>query len=106
MRKLAPLLLVLVASAAVADGVELIVATRFDYPNCSASGSASQTVTGGTYLMRVTDEDVSICYAATCAADGEKFPAGTVMLITFNGNQAVTCRSANATGDVTFTKAR
>lgn len=107
MRKLVYLLLLLVAGfAAAGTGITLIPGTRFEYTNCSSSGSASQTVTSNTYLLRVADEDVFVCYAATCAAAGEKFPMGTVMLLTFNGDTSFSCRSANSTGDVVLTKAQ
>ncbi len=87
MRKLL-LLLALASTAAIAGGIQLDTAKRFEFTNCEAGGSAAQTLTEGTYLFRVTTEDVWICYAATCAAAGEKFGAGIA-----------------ATGDAIFTGA-
>lgn len=108
MRKLALLCSLLVAGIAVAGGITLApspTTNRFEFTDCSSGGSASQSVFRGTYLFRVTTEDVFICYAATCATLGEKFPSGTVMLISFNATTTVSCRSAASTGDAIFTPA-
>lgn len=100
------LLLSLLASAAFAGGIALNTGVRFEFTDCASGGSASQAVTEGTYLMRVTDADTFICYAATCAAGGEKFPAGTVVLITVGrAGQTMSCRSGAGTGDVILTLA-
>ena len=105
MRKLL-LLLALVGGTAMAGGLMLDPAVRFEFTNCEAGGSAAQTVTEGTYLFRVTTEDVWICYASTCAAGGEKFGAGMAMVLSIGrSGQAVSCRSAGATGDAIFTRA-
>lgn len=92
------------------SGIPLDTDKRVEFINCSASGSAAQTfTTEGTYLFRVTDTDVFLCFAAssaTCAEGGEKFPAGTVMLLTIpRDKKSVACRSASATGDAIFTLA-
>ena len=98
--------LCLVPLAALAGGIQLLTATRFEFTDCASGGSASQTLTVGTYLMRVTDADVWVCYAATCASGGERFPSGTVMLLAIpGGGKQVTCRSSASTGDVIFTSA-
>lgn len=108
------LLLLLVASPDLAEaqwgpdalGIRLDVSRRFVFTDCAAGGSASQTVTEGTYIARFLTEDIWICYAATCAANGEKFGAGTVMMLYIPaGGQVVSCRSAGATGDFVLTGA-
>lgn len=99
----AVLALTLAPIAAAAGGVILNPVVRFEFTDCAAAGSASQTIFAGSYLMRVTTEDVFICYAATCAAGGEKFPAGMVLLVAFQANQQVSCRSAASTGDLILT---
>jgi len=102
--KIAALATLLLASVALAAaGVSLTPSTRFEFTDCASGGSSAQTVTAGTYLLRVTDENTFICYAATCAAGGEKFPMGTVMLLAFGGSQSVSCRSSASSGDVILT---
>lgn len=109
MRRLALLAAALLATVAVAGGIVLNTATRAEFTNCAAGGSVAQTLAVGTYLVRVTDADAWLCFAAsgsTCAADGEKFPSGTVILLAITGNKAsVSCRSSASTGDVIFTAA-
>ncbi len=106
MRLLLLLTALLVGGAALAAGVALDTSRRFEFTDCAAGGSAAQTLTLGTYLFRVTTEDVFICFAATCASGGEKFPTGTVMLVSIGrGGSSVSCRSALATGDAIFTAA-
>ena len=70
-----------------------------------SGGSSSTTLVAGVkYLFRVTDSDVFLCFAATCAAGGEKFPMGTVMLLRASADQTtISCRSSASTGDVIFT---
>lgn len=92
-------------------GVPIDTGTRFVFTDCSSGGSAAQTMTaGGDFLFRVTDADVFLCFAAsasTCAADGEKFPLGTVMILTIPRDKpSVSCRSAASTGDAVFTASR
>ena len=104
------LVVLVVAGMALAGGIALDTSTRFEFTDCAAGGSAAQTVTGGyTYLLRVTDSDVSLCIAesgATCAAGGEKFPMGTVLLLTVPGaSKSMACRSAGSAGDVALTRA-
>ncbi len=108
MRKLWPLLLL--AGAALAAPLTLDPSVRYEFTDCASGGSAAQSLTAGRkYLMRVTDESVFVCLAATgstCSSGGEKFPAGTVVLINVTDSlKSVSCRSANSTGDVIFTKA-
>lgn len=99
-------LLSLLASAAFAGGIALNTGVRFEFTDCASGGSSSQAVTEGTYLMRVTDADSFLCYAGTCAANGEKFPAGTVMLLTVGrAGQTMSCRSSASTGDIILTLA-
>lgn len=96
------------AVAAVAQTLDTSV--RAELTDCASGGSAAGTlIAGETYLMRLsTDSDAFVCFAAsasTCAAGGEKFPAGFAMKVTVNGNQAsVSCRSTASTADVIFTK--
>lgn len=93
-----------------AQNFSLKPAVRFQFLNCEAGGSASQQVTAGRYAVRILQEDVFICYAATCAAGGEPFPSGTTMLLTVEAEsssvryQTVSCRSSAATGDLYFTR--
>ena len=111
MRKLMrwPVLLVLFALSAAAGGIVLNTSRRFEFTDCAVGGSAAQTVTGGTYLLRITDADTFLCFAdsgSTCAAGGEKLPNGTVILLTIgNGGQSVSCRSVGSVGDAIFTSA-
>lgn len=116
MRKALLLLTVLLAVAApvvalAATGVALNTGLRTEMTDCASGGSASSTLKPNvTYLFRVTDSDTFLCFAATCAAGGEKFPVGTVMLLatTANGGSDVTisCRSSASTGDLIFTQAQ
>lgn len=106
MRKLALAAALLVAGLAVAGGIPINTAVRYEFTDCASGGSASQAVPEGTYLMRVTDADVFICYAATCAAGGEKFPSGTVMLLTLpRGGITASCRSTGSNADIILTSA-
>lgn len=109
MRKTFLLLLALVSLVASADGVLLDTSKRFEFTDCSSGGSSAQTITEGTYLLRITDESTWLCFAAsssTCATLGEKFPSGTVMKITIpRSGLSVSCRSAASGGDAIFTSA-
>lgn len=106
MRTSAILVALAIGTAAVAAPLVLTVGTRFEFTDCSSSGSSAQSVTKASYLMRVTDSDVFVCLAATCAAGGEKFPVGTVLLVDFpETTQSVSCRSTGSAGDVILTKA-
>ena len=109
MRRFALVAAFLLATAAVAGGIALNTSRRFEFTDCSSGGSTAQTVTGDQYLLRVTDADVSLCIAesgATCATGGEKFPAGTVVLLTVPGaSKSIACRSSSSTGDAIFTGA-
>lgn len=115
MRKAALLTILLAVTAPVvalaATGVALNTGLRTEMTDCASGGSASSTLKPNvTYLFRVTDSDTFLCFAATCAAGGEKFPVGTVMLLatTNNGGSDVTisCRSSASTGDLIFTQAQ
>jgi hypothetical protein len=91
---------------ALAGGIALDTSVRYEFTDCASGGSSSQSLVENLYLMRVTDSDVWVCYAATCAAGGERFPVGSVVLITMpRGPTSVSCRSSASTGDVIFTKA-
>lgn len=108
MRKLGLVLALLAAGAAVAGS--LYPAGRVEFENCSASGSSAQAlVRGNTYLMRVFDEGVWVCFAAsasTCATGGDRFGPGFAMKFTVSGDlKSTSCRSTGATGDVIFTPA-
>jgi hypothetical protein len=108
MRSLARVL-ALVGLAALLSAQTLDTAVRSEVTDCASGGSAAGTLTAGeTYLMRVTDADTFVCFAAsasTCAANGEKFPQGTIIRMTANGNQVSwSCRSSGSNGDVIFTK--
>lgn len=89
------------------SGIPLDTGTRVEFTDCSSGGSSAQTFSEGTYLFRVTGDDVFLCFAAsaaTCAANGEKFPQGTVMLLTIpRDKRSVACRSSTSTGDAIFT---
>lgn len=107
---LAALFLVALPVVALAGGVPLHTGVRFEFTDCASGGSAAQTVTAGTYLLRVTDSDAFICFAAsgaTCASGGEKFPMGTVMLLEVKaGLPSLACRSSGSSGDVILTLAQ
>lgn len=103
MRKLA-LLVCLVGCGALAGALTLDTGRRFEFTDCASGGSAAQTLTVGQYLMRITDADVYVCYAATCASGGERFASGTIIGIAVGlGGQQVSCRSTTSTGDAIFT---
>ena len=105
MRKLL-LLLALVSTAAVAGGITFDISHRYEFTDCNADGTTTpaQTLGTGTYLFRVTTEDVWVCFAATCSTGGEKFPAGMALIISIGrGGQVMSCRSASSTGDAIFT---
>lgn len=110
MRKLALVAVLLFASLAVAAGLALDTSQRFEFTDCASGGSAAQTVTEGQYLMRVTDTDVYMCTAdsgSTCATGGERFPVGTVIVVTFGrGGKSTSCRSSASTGDLILTAVR
>ena len=111
MRRLALLAVALLAVAALGfSSIPLDTNVRFEFTDCASGGSVAQTVTGGSYLFRVTDADVFVCFAesaSTCATGGEKFPSGTVMLLTVPGvSKSMSCRSSASTGDAIFTRAQ
>lgn len=109
MRKLWPLALLL-AGVAIAGPVTMYPGNRKEFTDCSATGSAAQTLTADrSYLMRVTGEDTFVCFASsgsTCASGGEKFGAPFAAVVNITSDlKSVSCRSPNATGDVIFTQA-
>lgn len=103
-RALLALVVALVASVATAQ-ITLMTGLRTELTDCASGGSGSASlVSGQKYLMRVTDSDAFLCFAATCAGGGEKFPVGTLLLIRVNSEQTtVSCRSSASTGDFIFT---
>lgn len=103
MKRIGIVFLLLLGGVAVAAGVNLDTSTRYEFTDCESGGSASQSIARGTYLFRVTDADLWICKAATCATGGEKFPSGLVMKLSFGAATTVSCRSTNADGDAIFT---
>lgn len=78
-----------------------------DFTDCSSSGSSAQLLHGGDYVLTVTDEDVWLCWAATCGSGGRRWPVGTVINLHFGGGSGndtqLSCRSAGSTGDANFT---
>lgn len=77
------------------------------FTNCDAGGSAAQTLTKDRlYVMSVFDEEVFVCFAATgstCASGGIRVAPGVVKKLAITDDiDSVSCRSAGATGDVTF----
>ena len=108
MRKTALLVSLFLASVALAGlpGIILNPNSTYDFADCASGGSSSLNLPSGTYLLTVTDSDVFICFASTCAAGGRKFPQGTVMGIAIGSSGSdISCRSAASTGDVQFTLA-
>lgn len=108
MRKLG-LTLVLLPLLALAGGLPLDTTVRTEFTDCASGGSSAQAlVRDAQYLMRITDADTFVCFAATgstCATGGEKFPSGTVVLLTITGSQvSASCRSSASTGDAIFTR--
>lgn len=101
-------------------GIALKTTPRYEFTNCAAAGSVAQTVTGGEYLLRVTDADSRVCITETANPDagtscgfydggtpGEMFPSGTVMKLQVPGaSKSVSCSSSAATGDVYLTGAQ
>lgn len=98
----------LALSAFAVSGFRLDTANRIEFTDCSASGSSGQTFSfkngPATFLVRVTDEDSSLCLASTCASGGEKFPKGTMIAVTFGSGDVVSCRSTGSTGDIIITR--
>jgi len=97
--------------AVAATGISLNTGVRTELTDCASGGSSSATLKPNTtYLFRVTDSDTFLCFAGTCAAAGEKFPVGTVMLFATTNNNGsdvtISCRSAASTGDLIFTQAQ
>lgn len=95
--------------ATMLSGQTYDTSARSELTDCASGGSLAGTLTAGeTYVMRVTEADTFVCFASsasTCAAGGEKFPAGWGQRLTINGNQVSwSCRSSTSTGDVIFTK--
>lgn len=108
MRRLLPLLallVVLLVPLLALSQVTLTTGLRSELTDCASGGSSSTTLVAGVkYLFRVTDSDVFLCFAGTCASGGEKFPMGTVMLLRATSDQTtISCRSSASTGDVIFT---
>lgn len=106
MRKPVALLVALLGLAfggVAAAQIVLQVDTRLETADCASGGSSIGTTKAGKYLLRVTDKDTFICWAATCATGGEKFPLGTVVLLRFPVAQALSCRSSDSTGDAALT---
>lgn len=103
MRKLLPVLALVALAGFTPDPTGL---KTFD--NCSASGSAAQTLTADrTYLLKVFDEEVFICHAATgstCASGGMRYGSGFAGKVHITADlKSVSCRSTGATGDADFT---
>jgi hypothetical protein len=109
MKRLALLAVALLSTAALAGALAVSWGSGYTFTDCAAAGSASQAVAGGTYLVAVTDADVWVCQAATCATGGTRLPSGSVVLVgvPFNSGSGTTfsCRSAASTGDLSFTPA-
>ena len=103
MRKLVALVPLLLGAGALAAGVTIYPAVRYEFTDCASGGSAAQTVAAGSYLFRVTDADTWLCFAATCASGGEKFPSGSMLLLNIPATTSVSCRSGG-TGDLIFTR--
>lgn len=102
-------MLTLTLALALAGGLPLDTSVRTEFTDCASGGSSAQAlVKDRQYLMRVTDADTFVCFAesaSTCASGGEKFPVGTVVLLTITGAQvSASCRSSTSTGDVIFTR--
>lgn len=109
MRQTIHLLLALLlglASPAGARGISIDPSKRYEFTDCAAAGSTAQTVAEGVYLTRFLTEDIWVCYAGTCGTGGEKFGAGTVMMLSIGrGGQLMSCRSSGSTGDLVLTGA-
>lgn len=104
MRRFFLFLAFLLAGPAFSGGIQMDPAKRFEFTDCSSSGSSSQTVTAGTYITRIVDEKVWICYSTTCSSGGEVYPAGAVVMFTIpRGGQDISCRSLGNTGDLIYT---
>lgn len=99
------LLVTLLAATAFAAGITLDPLTRFEFTDCASGGSANQTLTENQYLLRITDADVWVCWAATCASGGERFPVGFAAVLTIpRGGSQLSCRSTASNGDAIFTR--
>lgn len=90
--------------------IQFVPGVTYDFANCATDGGAAQTLHSGPYVMTVTDEDVWLCWAATCPqGSGRRFPVGTVMLVGFGlgsgADTQLSCNSTGATGDLGFTRA-
>ena len=92
-----------------AGGVTVDPSVRQGSPDSPWGGSPAHPLSAGRkYLRRVTDADDFTCFASTgstCAAAGEKFPAGMAMIIFISSDlKSVSCRSTGSNGDLIFTK--
>lgn len=104
--------LVLLPVLAIAAGGAILLDTsnRLEITDCLASGGDagtawSGTLTEGSYLLRVTGEDIFVCLASTCVSGGEKFPSGTVLMIAVpRGGMTLSCRGTGS-GDLIVTRA-
>lgn len=83
------------------DGFVLDTATTLSASNCASGGTSIGTSEEYTrYWVRTFDEDVWLCYAATCAAGGVRLAPGSSVLLLFRSAQALSCRSTSSTGDI------
>jgi hypothetical protein len=108
MRKLALALVLGLAGGALAGGLSFGSLTpSLSFASCPAIGSDGGTLLEGSYLMSVTGEDVALCSAWTpCRTGGTTFPQGSLVVLTVGrGGQNYSCRSAGASGNVSFTPA-
>ena len=109
MKKTVAVVLLLIASIALAAKGYSLQATRFEIDDCATGGDTAVSPTAGVYLLRVLDEDTFICIAAsgaTCASGGDEYPVGTVIPVEFGGTVSLNCRSGGGLGDVKLQKVR
>ncbi len=112
-------LIAVVPSVAQAGGLSLNTAKRAEIDDCPTAGGDGGAATRSDlegpaqYLMRVTDEDVWVCFGVldggvqnTCPTGGERFSKGNMLLLSVPGSgRGLSCRSTGATGDIHFTQA-
>src|SRR5690606_23651734 len=60
---------------------------------CDAGGTATTTLPNGTYEVLVAGGTAYLCYAATCATDGEARVPGNHGLVLISKPTPVSCRS-------------
>jgi hypothetical protein len=86
--------------------MNLDMAVVADYTACAAGGcvqtDGGTPIAAGAYFVTVTSENMTLCYAATCATGGRTMPVGRYN-IRLPADTNVSWRSTSGTGNAQFT---